>query len=62
MFEEFVFEPRLEPGLPPATLAALNAANIQLLHISTFAARFQNGIITNATFHIVGLDQTIRKL
>ena len=39
MFEEFVFEPRLEPGLPPATLAALNAANIQLLHISTFAAR-----------------------
>jgi hypothetical protein len=30
--EEFIFEPRLEPGLSPATLAELNAANIQFIH------------------------------
>ncbi|MBI2927008.1 MAG: hypothetical protein HYY24_15040 [Verrucomicrobia bacterium] len=30
--EELVFEPRLEPGLPAATLDELNRANIQLVH------------------------------
>jgi hypothetical protein len=60
MFEEFIFEPRLEPGLPSATLDVLNAANIQFLHIYTFAARYQDRI-TNAVFHVGGLDQTLRK-
>lgn len=32
--DEFIFEPRLEPGLPAATLAELNAANVQLLYIN----------------------------
>jgi hypothetical protein len=31
--EEFIFEPRLEPGLSPATLAELQAANIQLIYV-----------------------------
>ncbi len=30
--EEFIFEPRLEPGLPAATLDELARANIQLIH------------------------------
>jgi hypothetical protein len=34
--EEFIFEPRLEPGLPATTLAELDAANIQMLWISSF--------------------------
>ena len=32
-FERFLFEPALESGLPPATLAELHAANIQLIYL-----------------------------
>jgi hypothetical protein len=31
--EEFIFEPRLEPGLSASTLAELSAANVQFLHV-----------------------------
>jgi hypothetical protein len=52
--ENFIFEPRLEPGLPPATLAELNAANIQLIHVE-WGTDIPN-------INIVGLDQKLRKL
>jgi hypothetical protein len=52
--EEFIFEPRLEPGLPASTLAELEAVNIQFIH-----AEWGNlGPVINA----VGLDQKLRKL
>ena len=53
--EEFVFEPRLEPGLPAATLAELNAANIQLLHVWWGGENF-------FVFNVLGLDRIIRRL
>jgi hypothetical protein len=52
--EEFIFEPRLEPGLPSATLAELNAANIQFIHVEI-------GFV-DAVVNILGLDQKLRKL
>ena len=52
--EEFIFEPRLEPGLPAATLAELEAANIQFLHIEL-------GFV-DPVIHVVGRDQKLRKL
>ena len=52
--EEFIFEPRLEPGLPAATLAELNAANIQFLYTMW-------GDV-NARIHVLGLDQKLRRL
>ena len=52
--EEFIFEPRLEPGLPPATLAELNAANIQFLHVEI-------GFV-DPVINVLGLDQKLRKL
>jgi hypothetical protein len=52
--EAFIFEPRLEPGLPQPTLAELNAANIQLLYIQNERPD------TNATFHLMGLDGKFR--
>ena len=53
--EEFIFEPRLDPGLPPATLAELNAANIQLIY-----AFWSGG--GNLVLHVLGLDQKFRPL
>jgi len=53
--EEFIFEPRLDPGVPPATLAELNAANIQLIYVF-----WQGG--PNAVFYVLGLDQKFRPL
>lgn len=52
--EEFIFEPRLEPGLPASTLAELEAANIQFLHVELGFA--------DPVIHAVGLDQKMRKL
>ncbi len=52
--EEFIFEPRLEPGLPPATLTELEAANIQFLHVEL-------GFV-EPVVNVVGLDQKLRKL
>jgi hypothetical protein len=54
-FEEFLFEPRLEPGLPPATRAELEAANIQLIYASAYGG--QTGL-----FYVIGFDQTLRRL
>src|SRR5947207_11136390 len=53
--EEFIFEPRLETGLPQSTLAELNAANVQLLYVQTYER-------TNATFYVLGLDGMFRAL
>jgi hypothetical protein len=53
--EEFVFEPRLEPELPSATLGELNAANIQLLHVNWHGGN-------EATFTVLGLDGRFRRL
>jgi len=52
--EEFIFEPRLEPGLSAATLAELQAANIQFLHLH-FG-------FTETAINVAGLDQKLRKL
>lgn len=52
--EEFIFEPRLEPDLPPGTLSELNAANIQLIHLH----RRLNG---DVDFTVLGLDSVFRK-
>lgn len=52
--EEFIFEPRLESGVSPETLAELAAADIQYLHIHAGFATPQ--------FHIVGFDGKLRRL
>jgi hypothetical protein len=52
--EEFIFEPRLEPGLSAATLGELQAANIQFLHVH-FG-------FTETVINVAGLDQKLRKL
>ena len=53
--EEFIFEPRLEPGLPSATLNQLAAANIRLIYVF-----WQGG--ENTTFYVLGLDGKFRPL
>jgi hypothetical protein len=53
--EEFIFEPWLDPGVPPATIAQLNAANLQLIYV------FWSGG-TNAIMWGLGLDQKFRPL
>jgi hypothetical protein len=50
--EEFLFEPRLEPDMDPAILRALEAINVQAIHIVTGQA--------NATLTILGLDGRLR--
>jgi hypothetical protein len=52
--EEFIFEPRLDPAVPPATVAELNAANIQLIHVSR---GFEADIV-----HLLGYDGKFRRL
>jgi hypothetical protein len=51
--EEFIFEPRLEPGLPSSTLAELTAANIQFLHVYWHGGG-------SVVFTIFGLDGSVR--
>ena len=53
--EEYIFEPRLEPGLLSGTLAQLNAANIQLIYVY-----WPGG--ANAMMWVLGLDQKFRRL
>jgi hypothetical protein len=53
--EEYIFEPRLDPGVPPATIAELNAANVQLIYV------FWSGG-TNALFYALGLNGQFRPL
>lgn len=52
--EEFIFEPRLEPGLSEATLAELQEANVQMLHVHL-------GFIEDV-INVVGIDGKMRKL
>ena len=52
--EEFIFEPRLEPGLPAATLAELAAANIQFFYLHF---GFSETVI-----NVLGLDGKLRRL
>ena len=51
--EEYIFEPRLEPGLSPATLAELEAANVQLFYV--FLGHSPGPIV-----RVLGLDQEFR--
>jgi hypothetical protein len=53
--EQFVFEPRLEPGLPSSTLAELEAANVQLIYVPAFGGRSQG-------VYALGFDQKFRDL
>jgi hypothetical protein len=52
--EDFIFEPRLEPGISAATLAELAAANILFLHTRAGEA--------NADMIVAGLNQQLRRL
>jgi len=54
-YEEFVFEPRLEPGLSASTLAQLNASSIQLLYIYSTGSQ-------PVVLYVLGLDQKFRRL
>jgi hypothetical protein len=53
--EEYIFEPRLEPGLTPAVRAELKAANIQLLYLRL-------GASPAPVIRVLGLDQNFRNL
>ncbi len=53
--EEFIFEPRLDPGVSPATIAQLNAADTQLIYV------FWPGG-TNAAMWCLGFDGGFRRL
>lgn len=50
--EEFIFEPRLEPGLSPALLSELQAANVRLIHVVLGQL--------NAPITLLGLDGKFR--
>ncbi len=50
--EDFIFEPRLEPGLDPAILAELNARNIQLIQVT--------GGLLGTPMRFLGLDGKMR--
>ena len=52
--EDFIFEPRLEPGVSPTALAELEAADIQLLHVQAGFA--------DPVFHVQGFDGKLRRL
>jgi hypothetical protein len=52
--EECIFEPWLEPGIPAATLAELEAANIQWIYV------YRN--FNGSTFWALGRDQVLRRL
>ena len=52
--EEFIFEPRLQPGLSAQTLAELQAANVQFFYVHL---GFGNIVI-----NVLGLDGKLRAL
>ncbi len=54
-YEEFIFEPRLEPGVSPSLLEELNTANIQLLYVFSEGNR-------PLRFYALGLDGKLRSL
>jgi hypothetical protein len=51
--ETFIFEPRLEVGLPQSALDELTAKNVQLLHV------YYDG--SQAQITVLGLDGKLRK-
>jgi hypothetical protein len=53
--ESFIFEPRLEEGISPETLAELAAANVQLLHCVVRSG----GVVEVSA---LGFDQQFRRL
>ena len=53
--ETFMFEPRFEPGLSPALLDELQAANIQSLHVL-------HGAYTETLIYVLGTDGRLRTL
>jgi hypothetical protein len=50
--EEFIFEPRLEPGIDPAILSALEAVDVQWLHV-VWGQR-------DAVLTVLGMDGELR--
>jgi hypothetical protein len=54
-YEEFIFDPRLDPGSSPALLAELQAANIQLIY-----AWINGG--TNRVLYVLGYDGVFRRM
>jgi hypothetical protein len=55
-WDEFIFEPRLEPGLPEEQLAELESANIRLLYI-------HSGYMGDSiTMFILGSDGQVRQI
>ncbi len=52
--EEFIFEPRLDPGVSPALLEELATANIRCFHVTWGHA--------TTPITVLGLDGTLRKL
>jgi hypothetical protein len=53
--EEFLFEPQLEPGLPDALRAELEAKNIRMIYFSTSGGPLD-------AIKAIGFDQTVRDL
>jgi hypothetical protein len=53
--EDYLFEPRLEPGLPASTLAELEAANIRFIYVSSWGGGA-------GAFWVGGLDGEFRRL
>ncbi len=53
--EEFIFEPRREPGLSPTTRSELEQANMQLIYL-------RSGTGPGPVFRVLGLDQIFRDL
>ncbi len=54
-FEDFLFEPRLEPGMPEQTLKELETADIQQVYVSISGGRVGRCLL-------VGFDQSLRPL
>jgi hypothetical protein len=59
--EEFIFEPRLEPGLPEEQLAELEAANIRLLYV-LYGYLGDPTTIYPTTMFILGFDGQVRQI
>ncbi|MBL9127270.1 MAG: hypothetical protein JNL97_06475, partial [Verrucomicrobiales bacterium] len=55
-FEEFLFEPRLDPAVPPSILQALEAINVRAVILG-----FPNGGGGPSVTYLWGLDGTLRK-
>ena len=59
MIEDFVFEPRLEPGLSPDTLAELQTQNIKWIHVQRVDETLP---YLQTRFYAIGFDDISREL